>query len=433
MPLAVESSSGEHRLARAPAEGWAHMRPTSKHLVLIGLATLVSTAVLVAVLWGLPSLLTRHPAAEPSVRHLAIANARTSLVALLAVLGAGVGASVGIRTYRLSVQSHVTQSYTTAVGQLGHDKAEVRLGAIYALERVMHSSPEEAVIIVAVLAQFVRARTKTEAGRRSSAAEVQAALTVMGRRPGNDNLSLDLSHCHLNELQLGPKMAGVNLNHATLLRTNLVGCDLTGASLVEVDLHEADLRRADFSKTRLDRSDLSSTRIDGAYFCGARLEFTSFDHAVADSSDPADFTGVEAWHSRLAWASLYGSTFRAATITGGCWEWVNVVRADFRGATLAELDLHGAHMDRADLRNAQVHRCSLPEAFVTGAKFDKTLISNCELARAINVTQEQMDASWGRDNKLPQGLKEPAHWLEPEPEGLGWWGDPVRMALYHKA
>src|SRR5664280_1223412 len=165
----------------------------------------------VLVVWSLPSLLTRYPRVDAAARHTAITNTRTGLVATLAVLGAGVGLAYTARTYRLSREGHLTDRYTKAVEQLGSDKIEVRLGGIYALERLMRDSSTDQPTIVEVLAAYIRqhaplshpalavsatpapsASTRPRvAGARQAPrpvqpdqpdADVQAALTVLGRR-----------------------------------------------------------------------------------------------------------------------------------------------------------------------------------------------------------------------------------------------------------
>ena len=101
--------------------------------------------------------------------------------------------------------------YTKAVEQLGSDKIEVRLGGIYALERLMRDSSTDQPTIVEVLAAYIRqhaplshpalavsaapapsAITRPRVAGAHQAprpvqpdqpdADVQAALTVLGRR-----------------------------------------------------------------------------------------------------------------------------------------------------------------------------------------------------------------------------------------------------------
>src|SRR5664280_2167429 len=130
-------------------------------------AGLLAAAAAVLVVWPLPSLLTRHPrVVDAAARHTAITNTRTGLVATLAALGAGVGLAYTARTYRLSREGHLTDRYTKAVEQLGSDKIEVRLGGIYALERLMRDSSTDQPTIMEVLTAHIRQhapRTSDEA------------------------------------------------------------------------------------------------------------------------------------------------------------------------------------------------------------------------------------------------------------------------------
>jgi hypothetical protein len=127
----------------------------------------------VLVVWLLPSLLTRYPRVDAAARHTAITATRTGLVATLAVLGAGVGLAYTARTYRLSREGHLTDRYTKAVEQLGSDKIEVRLGGIYALERLMRDSSTDQPTIVEVLAAYIRRHAP-----RTTPAPVAPALSA---------------------------------------------------------------------------------------------------------------------------------------------------------------------------------------------------------------------------------------------------------------
>ena len=99
-------------------------------------------------------------------------------------------------------QGQITDRYTAAVGQLGHADRNVRLGGIYALARIMDESKKDQPTIVEVLMAYVRdqARTPDRHGRDCGdegyryddpesdqgldhpPADVQAALTLLGRR-----------------------------------------------------------------------------------------------------------------------------------------------------------------------------------------------------------------------------------------------------------
>jgi len=231
-------------------------------------AGLLAAAAAVLVVWPLPSLLTRHPRVDAATRHTAITNTRTGLVATLAVLGAGVGLAYTARTYRLSREGHVTDRYTKAVEQLGSDKVEVRLGGIYALERLMRDSSTDQPTIVEVLAANIRehappAYSKSPDLPSSPDADVQAALTVLGRRTAvaAEN-PIDLAGRHLSNARLnGANLLGAQLFAADLSHTGLNGANLTGARLVLADLTGAGLIGANLTGAHLDGANLTRARV----------------------------------------------------------------------------------------------------------------------------------------------------------------------------
>src|SRR3954466_4228924 len=78
--------------------------------------------VVVVVIWVLPSVLTEHPHIPKSAdRHKAITDTRTGLIALIVAIGAAGGLIFTVRTYLLSRQGQVTDTYTRAIEQLGHE------------------------------------------------------------------------------------------------------------------------------------------------------------------------------------------------------------------------------------------------------------------------------------------------------------------------
>src|SRR5450759_824356 len=128
----------------------------------------------------------------PAERHKAITDTRTGLIALTAALGAGGGLAYTARTYRLSREGHITDGYTKAVDQLGEtEKLAVRLGGIYALERLAVDSERDHHIVVKVLGAFVREHDPPKPGNSPPTdppnlhvlPDVEAAVTVLARLP----------------------------------------------------------------------------------------------------------------------------------------------------------------------------------------------------------------------------------------------------------
>src|SRR5215472_9400347 len=75
---------------------------------------------------------------------------------------------------------------------LGNDKVVVRLGGIYALEGVMNHSDQYHQPVLEALSAFVREGTPKGAVNNNPATDIQAALTVIGRRSEPESEGPDL-------------------------------------------------------------------------------------------------------------------------------------------------------------------------------------------------------------------------------------------------
>src|SRR5262249_13509577 len=129
------------------------------------------------------------------------------------------------RTLELFEQGQVTDRYTKAIEQLGSDKLDVRIGSIYALERISRDSAFDHPSVMDVLAAFIREHSQ-EPWPRSATGEsegdtpgrrprpdVQAAVTVIGRRdPHRDQRPVDLARAVLG----GADLRNVRLANALL-------------------------------------------------------------------------------------------------------------------------------------------------------------------------------------------------------------------------
>lgn len=168
---------------------------------------LLAVAMLAAlVFWILPAILTRQPSeGMTAAERLKAANdVRGPLVAFLVTIGAAGTLRYTARTYELSREGHVTDRYTKAVGQLGDGSSPVRIGGVYALERIGKDSSRDRTTIIYVLGAFIRERSKVMRDRQDDPPEdVKAALRVAGRLLAmSDDVSLDLRDADLRNADL---------------------------------------------------------------------------------------------------------------------------------------------------------------------------------------------------------------------------------------
>jgi hypothetical protein len=132
-----------------------------------------------------------------------------------------------------ATERRMTELYIKAVEQLGSDKAPVRLGGLYALERLAQHSPDRRQTVVNVLCAYLRMpfdapdEIDDADGSRTATQEQQVRMTAqrimtLHMRPGPDI-----------ERPIGsywPKI-DLDLTGARLMHLSLVNCQLRSARL----------------------------------------------------------------------------------------------------------------------------------------------------------------------------------------------------------
>src|SRR4029453_12015946 len=112
---------------------------------------------LVLVVVGLPPRFTAQRTFDkPSEELKAQNDVRTTLLQALAGGVLLLGAYLTYRQLRVSREGQLTDRYTKAVDQLGSDHLDVRVGGIYALERIARDSPPDRATIEEVLTAYLR-------------------------------------------------------------------------------------------------------------------------------------------------------------------------------------------------------------------------------------------------------------------------------------
>lgn len=217
-----------------------------------------------------------------------------AIASLLSVLAVGAGLVVTNKYNReqqeLALQGQITDRFTKAIEQLGQtdpQKIDVRLGAIYALQRIMRDSATDQPAVVDVLSAFVRVHAPRDHNQRLDAIEappvdIQAALTVLIRRdPTRDGEShVDLSETDLDSANLADaNLAGADLSRTTLIAADLSRAKLPGADLIFAQLDEANLVEANLVEANLVGSDLQRAKLTGADLTGADLSGAFFSRA----------------------------------------------------------------------------------------------------------------------------------------------------------
>src|SRR5215212_154764 len=198
------------------------------------------------------------------------------------------------QTQRLTEQGQITDRFTRAIDQLGkvdennNKLFEIRIGGIYALERIARESEEDYEPIMDVLTAYVRqnAMLKPEMEtdeeesdneeRPPDPADIQAIMTVLRRLTSSHGKGepkrLDLHQTDLLEANLsGANLYGANLYGANLTRANLRDTDLSRANLLSADLTRADLLSAELYRANLYGAILMGANLSVADLAGVDL------------------------------------------------------------------------------------------------------------------------------------------------------------------
>jgi hypothetical protein len=282
--------------------------------------------VVFAFLWFVPRLQVENfsPNVPPKDRPALVNEYRRTWAQIIGCFGLLLGLYFTWRRIEISQQEleatrdqQVTERFTRAIDQLGETddksekKLEIRLGGIYALERIavdsfsMENSPgRDYSTVMEVLTAYVRENTRqasepsngssdettmsnestaeADEGAKQAAppeqphptADIQAILDVLrrtqDRAPEEYRTRLDLHEANLSGAILQrANLQRADLREANLQEANLLGAGLRGANLLGAGLRGADLRAAD---------------LRGAYFLGAIVQREQIEWVIGDET-----------------------------------------------------------------------------------------------------------------------------------------------------
>ena len=175
-------------------------------------------------------------------------------------------------------QGQITDQLNKATEGLGKNNAnnepviEVRLGALYALERIAQDSLRDHIQIMEILCAYVRQNSPKKAYANLPEKidplreDILAALTIIGRRDKWHNGKKHLEH----EQQQN-------------YRIDLQNCDLHGASLNRANISKAKLYNSNLTEALLNHANLTDATLNHAILIGAQLNHANLTGAGLSS------------------------------------------------------------------------------------------------------------------------------------------------------
>lgn len=263
---------------------------------------------------------------------------------------------------------------------------EVRLGAIYALDRVARDSERDHWPIMEVLCAYVRNKQNSgEPGEQpaglvtgspefrdwlsqlpAARVDMQAAVTVIGRRR-DDRIEYERQRGFRLDL------SNANLQRVILSEANFESTIFDGAFLQVASLSNGSFRDATFNQAQLEGAHLSEGDFDNAIFLEACL-------------DTSDVSG----------ASLKGALLDSAT---------------FKNAGMHKVNLDGASAMDTNFTNARLENASTVEAIFYGASMNGARVFETNFQFTEGLSTEMLAASFGDETTLlPSDLARPENW-----------------------
>ena len=254
-------------------------------------------------------------------------DARASVLQGLAGLLVVIGAMATWRQVHISREGQITERFTRAVDQLGSDNVDVRIGGIYALERIAKNSAADRNPVLYLLCAFVRTHMPWPVGApggpqhptavvdeqlpwmRVRGPDIQAAMGVVGRRaPSRDEPVIYLSRVDLRSIALHrARLGGTKFRYANLARAVLAGVWLDHSDLTAADLRRAFLQDANLNHANLSRASLQGANLRRANLGHADLRGANLTDAILDGTV---LTGAQADEATL-WPAGFGAERRS--------------------------------------------------------------------------------------------------------------------------
>ena len=313
----------------------------------------------------------------------------------------------------------LNERYRQGAEMLDSKVLAVRLGGIYALQRLAADNPKKYHIqIMQLLCAFVRHPPPVDGERNEPVAGNQTSLEL--RSDVQDAIdSISICRARQTELEVAAgfrlDLHGVNLRGAVLLKArfgnaDLSKADLTGAELIDADLASANIGHAILNDARLNGADLSSSIFNNAQMCRTQLPGANL---VESDLSNAKIEGARVSEAKLSKANLYkanltGVFLQNSDLSEARLQCANLTDASLYKANLAGATLSHANLTEADLSGSNLLGSDLSDANVSNAKLSPLSVitprvGNDPIRREIptKITQAQLDVARAEPGNPP--------------------------------
>lgn len=271
-------------------------------------------------------------------------------------------------TLELNREGQVTERYAKAVELLGHKDLSVRLGGLYALERIAIDSPKDHSTIMEILSAYIREKSKEyreqnknqppskkkiNVNEIDNLADISAAAFIIDRRGIQNETEGQPFDWE------GAIIRNLDLENMILRNSDFRNADLSYCDLVKADLYKGYFYKTDLSYTNLSKTDLRYSNMTSAILIEANL-------------DEAKLNGVNFTDAILEKTSLANANFENAILINANLKYADLSYSSFTAANFNNANIEGAILYDADL--SQISQNSLYASSLTFEQLSKAII-----------------------------------------------------------
>lgn len=267
----------------------------------------------------------------------------------------------------LTRKSQIDERFSNAVEHLGSDKEPVILGGIAELHQIAKENKEDyAEIVFNILTSYIRSNTDTRNNNIDLINEtvVQTIVNYLLKEKSNkdlyDTFKLDLSFCHLAEIDLSNcnlsnsnlKFSVIrNINDSVLVKSNLYGAKFPLAKINNTNLSECNLLKTFFHFAEIKNSNFSHSKASKTLFLRSTILDTNFNNIIfsnvnfsASYFQKNSFLNCEIFNSKFYCTYFSDINFSELELLSEC---------DFRAANFNNVNLD-LIMTNSNFRGADV-------------------------------------------------------------------------------
>ncbi|WP_139229844.1 pentapeptide repeat-containing protein [Litoreibacter janthinus] len=432
-------------------------------------------------------------------------NLATATAVLLAALAAAttmifqlVKVWIAERQTKTSEQSHITDQINKAVEGLGTEKnvktddgvettrpnIEVRVGAIYALERIAQDSPRDHVQIMEILTAYVRENAPAASALKFqqddfpvatnhpdlrwvdtdgwSPERIRRYLTIYWETKGRahrksggkaEDNTFGQHACHSRRWAAGLRpRADIQSAMQVIARRSAkqIQAERSDPRYSRMG-YQIDLRDCNLQGIKLTEPAFEGANFAGSYLDGAHLQEANLNHANLEYSH---FRSADLRFSELNFANFESADLEVADLEGVIMKAVDLKNANLGGTDLTGATLDGSDLDWTDITSSDLSHTSLvmcvfkrirmyqPARF-TDANLAGGAFFSCDLSSA-SLTEKQLQSTYGAfDTKLGRdsekssqtgietSLAFPKHWLSFPLRDYNYFFEQWRLWLDH--